>query len=144
MQATLRYARITPRKLRLVADLIRGKKVEEAGNILRYCPKRGSYFILKLLNSAVANATSVSPEIDSEYLYVKYITVTPGTIIKRWRASPRGRGMPIKKRTSHAEIILDQKVEKKVQTKIQPKKEKPKAIPQPTSGDLTKKEETKL
>jgi large subunit ribosomal protein L22 len=143
MKATLKHARISSRKLRLVADLIRGKKVEEAGNILKYCPKRGSYFLLKLLNSAVANATSVSPEVNADYLYIKQIEVTPGSIIKRWRASPRGRGVPIKKRTSHAIIKLDQKAEKKVQAKVQPKKEKPKATPPPAPAASSKKEETK-
>jgi len=147
MLAKLRHVRISPRKLRLVADLIRGKNVEEAGNILKYCPKRGSYFLLKLLNSAVANATSNSPEVNTDYLYIKQIEVTPGTIMKRWRASPRGRGMPIKKRTSHAIIKLDQKAEKKVQ----PKKGKPKAVPatpaaaptKPAPEASTKKEEIK-
>ena len=139
MQATLKHARISPRKLRLVADLIRGKKVEEAVNILKYCPKRGSYFLIKLLNSAVANATSISPEVNTDYLYIKHIEVTPGSIIKRWRASPRGRGVPIKKRTSHAIIKLDQKAEKKVQSK----KVKPKVIPPHAPAASSKKEETK-
>lgn len=112
MQATVRHIRITPRKLRLVADLIRGKRIEEAQTILKFCPKRGSYFLGKLLNSAVSNAT-VNQEVDPDQLYIEEIAVSPGRILKRWRASPRGRGVPIKKRTSHAYITLGVKITQK-------------------------------
>jgi len=140
MEARLRYGRISPRKLRLVADLIRGKKVEAARSILKYCPRRGAYFLIKLLNSAVANALHSAPELDEERLYIKTIAVNPGSIVKRWGTAPRGRGVPIKKRTSHATIILNQKAEKIKPLKAA--KEKPKTTI-PPHGAAKEKEEVK-
>ena len=106
--ATLRYTRIAPRKLRLVADLIRRKRAPEAQQILRYCPRRGAYFLNKLLNSALANAV-LKPEVDTDQLYINRIWVNVGPTLKRWRSAPQGRAVPIKKRTSHATIVLSEK-----------------------------------
>ncbi|MBI4713293.1 MAG: 50S ribosomal protein L22 [Planctomycetes bacterium] len=107
-QAKLNYARITPRKLRLVVDLIRGKKAVDAQKILRYSTKRAAAFIYKLLNSAIANAT-VNPNVTADNLYVAKVTVGCGPIIKRWRSAPQGRAVPIKKRTSHTTLVLDER-----------------------------------
>ena len=104
-QATLRYARITPRKLRYVMDLVRGKKVSHALQVLSLNPRRGAPFLLKLIKSAVANAV-IDPEVDEGSLYITKAVVEPGPTIKRWRTAPMGRGVPIKKRTSHAKVIL--------------------------------------
>ena len=113
MKASITYLRVTPRKLRLVANLIKGKEVEQATNILKFCPKRGARYILKLVNSAFANA-SLNREIDTDSLYVSRVIVNPGVILKRFRTSPRGRGVPIKKRTSHVTVLLAEKAHKKI------------------------------
>jgi large subunit ribosomal protein L22 len=133
MKAVLKYARITPRKLRLVADMIRGKKIDEALNILKFSPRRGAYFLIKLLNSAIANATSGTANVNSDLLYVKEIMVSPGSIMKRWRAAPRGRGLPIKKRTAHAVINLGQKAEKQKEPKNKTAKAPAAAKPAPSA-----------
>ena len=118
-QATIRYVRITPRKLRLVADLIRSKPVSEAKRVLKFSAKRGASILMKLLNSAVANATQ-NPETDADSLYVKSIMVCDGVIMKRFRAAPQGRSVQIKKRTSHTTLVLDAK---KVAVKPKPEKQ---------------------
>lgn len=107
-QATLRHARITPRKLRYVADLVRGKKVSQALQILTLNPRRGAVFLIKLIKSAMANAT-INPDVDEESLYITRAVVESGPIIKRWRAAPMGRAAPIKKRTSHVKVLLEEK-----------------------------------
>ena len=107
-KAILRYARISPRKLRLVVDLIRGKNVHEALELLSLTSKRGAYFLIKLVKSALANAT-VNPDVNEEQLYLAKVIVGEGPILKRWRAAPRGRGVPIKKRMSHATVVLGEK-----------------------------------
>jgi len=106
-RATVRYVRITPRKLRLIADQVRRKNVNEAQSILRFSSKRGAYFLYKLLNSALANA-SQKPEVNLDSLYISRLLVEAGPILKRWRAAPMGRAAPIMKRTSHATIVLSE------------------------------------
>ena len=88
-------------------DLVRGKKVTEALQILSLTPRRGSYFLIKLIKSATANAL-INPDISEEGLYIRKAVVEPGPTMKRWRTAPMGRGMPIKKRTSHATVILEE------------------------------------
>jgi large subunit ribosomal protein L22 len=105
--AKLRHLRIAPRKVRLVADLIRGKNVEEALAILQFTNKRSSLPIAKLLQSAVANADQ-KEGVDVDRLFVKTITVDGGPTIKRFRPRAMGRATPILKRTSHVSIALDQ------------------------------------
>ena len=109
VKAILRYLRIAPRKVRLVADLIRGKDVPRAQIILRYTKKKSAPVILKLLNQAIANAKHnfQIEEIDS--LYIKKITVDEGPKLKRWRPRARGRAFMIQKKTSHITLVLDQK-----------------------------------
>ncbi|MEK7449756.1 MAG: 50S ribosomal protein L22 [Planctomycetota bacterium] len=119
--ATLRYARITPRKLRLVADLIRGKNVTKALDTLHFCSKRGAYFLQKLLRSAVSNATQ-NPEVNTDRLFIKQIMVGDGPIIKRSRAASMGRSSPLKKRTSHVTINLTE-IKKTKPAPVPPKKE---------------------
>lgn len=110
-RASLRYIRITPRKLRLVADLIRGKNVRQAQAILSVSPKRGAYFLGKLLKSALANAEQ-NPDVDLDQLRISQLRVESGPILKRWRAAPRGRAVPIKKRTSQVTIVLTETTSK--------------------------------
>ncbi|MFH1392462.1 MAG: 50S ribosomal protein L22 [bacterium] len=101
-KAQLNYLRISPRKVRLAADLIRGLNVSEAEQQLRFCAKRSAKPLLKLLKSAIANAKNASD------LYISEIRVNPGPTLKRWRARARGTAAMIRKRTSHIIIILEQ------------------------------------
>jgi large subunit ribosomal protein L22 len=108
VKARLRFARIAPRKARLVADLIRGKRSEEALNILNFTKKAAAKILVKLLKSAIANATQ-KKTIDIDRLYVKQVMVDQGPTMKRYQARALGRATMIRKRTSHIHIILDEK-----------------------------------
>jgi len=103
--AKLRYLRIAPRKVRLVADLVRGKSVEEAAHILNFTRKRAAKPILKLLNSAIANA-SHNFQLKKENLYISKIVVDEGPKLKRWRPRARGVAYEIQKKTSHITLVL--------------------------------------
>jgi len=107
VRARLRFARLGPRKARLVADLIRGKRSEEALNILSFTKKAAAKIILKLLKSAVANATQ-KKTIDIDRLFIKKITVDQGPTMKRYQPRALGRATMIRKRTSHITIVLDE------------------------------------
>ncbi|MBP7342549.1 MAG: 50S ribosomal protein L22 [Smithellaceae bacterium] len=107
-KAVAKYIRMSPQKVRLVVDLIRGKKVQEARNILLYTRKYAAGIIAKVLKSAVANA-SQNPNIDENTLYVKEIFVDQGPSLKRWRARAQGRAAGIKKRTSHITVVVDER-----------------------------------
>lgn len=124
MKAFLKNYRQSPRKVRLVADLLRGKKIDEAIVALNYLPKRASTTIKKLLLSAVANAKNMNKNIDN--LYIKDFTVDKGIVLKRMMPRAMGRGARINKRTSHITIVLDEKIikEKKKKEKIIKNKDK--------------------
>ena len=106
-KAVARYIRMSPQKVRLVADLIRGKRVQEARNILLYTRKYAAGIVANLLKSAVANAAQ-NPNIDENILYVKEIFVDQGPSLKRWRARAQGRAASIKKRMSHITVVLSE------------------------------------
>ena len=118
-QATLRYLRIAPRKVRLVADLIRGKKVLEAKTILKFTVKGAVQPILKLLNSAVANAKDKEAP---DNLYISKITVNEGPKNKRWMPRARGQAYEIQKKTSHVTIVLSKIAKKAVKRAKKAKK----------------------
>ena len=105
--ATARYIRISTRKVKVVIDLIRGKKVSEAMGILMYTPKAASEPVLKLLNSAVANAVN-NMNLSEDNLYVAEVYANQGPTLKRFRPRAKGRASRIRKRTSHITIVLDQ------------------------------------
>ena len=107
-KAIARYVRISPRKVRLVVDLIRGKSLEEARNILRYTNKRVAYFVANVLESAAANAVN-NHDMLEDRLYVKAAYVDEGPAMKRVLPRARGRADIIKKRTSHITVILGEK-----------------------------------
>lgn len=109
-KAITRYIRISPRKTRLVADMIRNKSIDEAKNILMNLEKRARLYVQEVLNSAVANAAR-NPEISPADLYVSKITVDGGPMFKRYRAGSMGRAMMIRHRTSHILVELDLKKE---------------------------------
>jgi large subunit ribosomal protein L22 len=106
-RAIARSIRIAPRKLRLVADLVRGKKVEEALNILEFTPKGGSKILSMLIRSAVSNADAKG-KIDVDTLFVKTVLVDGGITLKRFQPMPMGRAGKVRKRTSHITIVLDE------------------------------------
>ena len=119
----LNYLRISPRKVRLIADTIRRKKVEEAQSVLSFMVKKGAGPLLKLLNSAIASAKN-DFKLDSSNLYISKITVDEGPKYKRWRARSRGMASPIQKKTSCITIVLDEIIKgKKVEKEILKKKE---------------------
>jgi len=107
-KAVARFVRISPRKLRLIMDKIRGNSVEEALNKLSFAPQKGARIIKKLIDSAVANAGQNS-ELDVDSLYIKRIFADEGPTLKRWRPRAMGRATRIRKRTSHLTVILDEK-----------------------------------
>ncbi len=107
-KAHLRYARISPRKVQIVCDLIRGKSVAQATAILMGTPKAASELLLKLLKSAAANAEN-NHQMDPEKLYVSACYANPGPIIKRIMPRAQGRAYRINKRTSHVTIAVSER-----------------------------------
>lgn len=103
--AKLKYLRMSPKKLRLLADLIRGKKVDRAITTLAMLNKVGARPLKKLLESAVANAMH-NHKFDSETLVVKSITVDGGPSLKRFMPKAHGRATPVRERTSHINVAL--------------------------------------
>lgn len=106
-RAIARYVRISPRKVRLIMDQVRGKTVEDALNILAFSPKKGARILRKLINSAVANAEN-NHDMDVDRLFIKKIYADEGPTMKRWRPRALGRATRIRKRTSHLTVILDE------------------------------------
>lgn len=109
VKALLRFYRYSPKKMKIICDLIKGKPVEEAETILRFTNKRGSKAVLKLLESAIANAKNNFDIRDIENLYIKKINLGPGPSYKRGRPAPMGRFHLYKHRTLHLQLILDKK-----------------------------------
>jgi len=107
--AKLKNVPTSPRKMRLVADLIRGERVNKALNILKFEPKQGAARIEKLLLSAISNWQQGNEEVDLEDadLYVKEIFVDSGKMLKRLRPAPQGRAHRIRKRSNHVTLVLD-------------------------------------
>lgn len=104
-RAHLKYARISPRKVSVVLDLIRNKPVEVAMATLKYTPKSACEYLQKLLKSAIANAEN-NHNMDVSKLYVAECFVCPGPILKRIRPRAQGRAFRIEKRTSHVTLVL--------------------------------------
>jgi large subunit ribosomal protein L22 len=107
-EAKHRFARISPRKARLLMDLVRGRDVDDALSMLRFAKQRASGMVEKVIRSAVANANEreVAPR---NTLYVAKAWVDPGPVIKRFQPKDRGKAYPIKKRTSHLVVSLDER-----------------------------------
>lgn len=107
-RAYLRHARIAPRKVQIVLDLIRGKDTDMAMAILKHTPKAACELLEKLLKSAVANAEN-NHNMDKSNLYVAECFVSPGPIMKRIRPRAQGRAFQVLKRTSHITLVLKEK-----------------------------------
>lgn len=101
----------SPRKTRIMADVIRGKDVDYAMNVLKYSRKESAEKLLKLLKSAIANwqVKNEGRRIEDAELYIKSITVDGGRMLKRIRTAPQGRANRIRKRSNHVTIIIDEK-----------------------------------
>ena len=107
-KATFKFARISSRKVKIVADLIRGKDVDEALAIMKFTPKASSEVLEKLLKSAIANAEN-NHDMKHENLYVAEIFANQGPTLKRIRPAAKGSAVRIRKRTSHITIVLKEK-----------------------------------
>jgi large subunit ribosomal protein L22 len=140
IQAKLMYLHIAPRKVRLIVDLVRGKTVENAQRVLNFADKRASAPVLKLLNSAIANAKNNFQIEDIANLYISKILVNEGPKHKRWRPASRGRANEIRKRTSHIILELDEIEKKGV---IAKKKTKAEAVKVEEMEEAEKEQEKK-
>jgi len=109
VRAIGRFIRIPPRKARLVMDMVRGKDINEALSVLRFTPKHAARVVEKVLRSAMANAQQNHGVKDIDFLFVKRAYADNGPTMKRFRQRAMGRATPIKKRTSHLTIILEEK-----------------------------------
>ena len=107
--AKLKNVPTSPRKMRLVADLVRGKKVGQALSILKFTPNHGAIRLEKLLLSAIANWQAKNPDekLEDAELYIKTIFVDGGRMLKRLRPAPQGRAHRIRKRSNHVTLIVD-------------------------------------
>ncbi len=109
-KAITKYVRISPRKVRQVVDLIRGKKVDEALAILKYTPKRASEVVTKVVKSAAANAEN-NLQLDKDELFVTACYVDQGPTLKRYQPRAMGRADVLRKRTSHITVMVGDKKE---------------------------------
>jgi len=124
-KAVAKYLRISPRKVRIVIALIRNKHVDEAIGILNLTNKKAAFLLLKVLNSAIANAKRF-PNTAQEHLFISDIYADGGPLLKRTRAEAMGRASVIRKTTSHITIVLDLKQPKIVEHALQDKNSKTK------------------
>jgi large subunit ribosomal protein L22 len=122
-RAVSKYVRMSPRKLRRVAELIKGEQVEKALNILTFTHKAASKALYKTLKSAASNAIAAegSAKVKVDDLYVKNVTIDSGPMMKRIRPQSMGRAYVIRKRTSHVNIVVAEK-ENNNQTAVESKK----------------------
>jgi len=106
--AKLRYARLSPQKARLVVNMVRGKAVQDALNILKFSPQKPADIVATLVRSAIANAEQKGVS-DVDRLFVKTIQVDQGPVLKRFMPRAQGRATRIRKPTSHITVVLDEK-----------------------------------
>jgi len=140
-QAKLRHLRIAPKKVRLVIDVIRGLDVIEAKNKLQFMEKRAARPVLKLLESAIANAQNNFAHLDVKAeegnLFIKKIVADEGPTLKRWKPRAFGRATPILKRSTHIQLVLGEKKPSKI------KKNKAKKAPATEVKTVKQKEAEK-
>ncbi|GAC1357684.1 MAG: 50S ribosomal protein L22 [Polyangiales bacterium] len=110
-KASARFARISPRKARMIINFVRGKSAAEALQMLRFTNKAGAPWVLKVIESAVANARTQDPTVDVDGLFVKTATVDkgPNSHMRRWRPRAMGRATRVQKGISHITIVLESK-----------------------------------
>jgi large subunit ribosomal protein L22 len=107
VRALLRYARISPQKVRKIIDAVKGKPVQKGLEILKFMPQKSAGIVEKIVRSAVANADQ-NANLDVDSLVIRNITADQGSVLKRFRARARGRGTRIVKRTSHITVVLSE------------------------------------
>ena len=110
-EANGKFQRISPRKARMVVNLVRGRDAGEALQLLDFTPKAGAPFVRKLIQSAIANARKKRPDVESESLFISKASVdkAPNSQMRRWRPRAMGRATPIVKGLSHIHIEVDQR-----------------------------------
>lgn len=136
MEATLKHYRQAPRKVRLVADLVRGKRVDYALRVLDHTDKRAARMVQKVIRSAVANRAHAGENAEPSELVIEEITVNEGVTLKRMIPRARGRATPINKRTSHIFVRLGERsadvgaaAEAKQEAPAQTRQEQPEEAP---------------
>ena len=105
VRAVAKYIRISPQKVRLIIDAVKGKQVEAGLDLLKFMPQKAAAIVEKVIRSAIANADQY-PDIDVDALVIRNIIADKGPTLKRFRARARGRGSRILKRTTHITVIL--------------------------------------
>ncbi|MCF7836697.1 50S ribosomal protein L22 [Candidatus Gracilibacteria bacterium] len=143
MKAYLKQARISPKKVNVVASLVRGKKVSEALTMLKFTPKRSAPVLAKLIASAAANAENNFKQ-DKEKLQISKIIVDAGMTLKRGNPISRGRWHPILKRSSRISVELSPIIEEKVESKVKKVVEKKEVKKSGLVKDLKKSDEPKV
>ncbi|MBI2356308.1 MAG: 50S ribosomal protein L22 [Candidatus Doudnabacteria bacterium] len=138
VKAYARYIHVSPRKLRLVADLIDRNSVDEALMQLKFSHKKAALPIMKALNSAVANAVH-NFDLNKEQLYIKKLTIDPGPVIKKAAPRAQGRAFLVRKRTSHINVLLEFKPAGR-KSKRSIFRALPKVIDKPEAKQVTKQE----
>jgi large subunit ribosomal protein L22 len=110
-KAIARFARISPRKARMIVNLVRGRQAGEALQILEFTTKAGAPFVKKLIESAVANARTQSPGVDLDALFVEtaFVDKAPNKFMRRWRPRAMGRATRVQKGLSHITVVLGEK-----------------------------------
>ena len=107
-KSVAKYIRISPRKMKPIADLVRGKSIADARALLIFTPNKGAGIFLKVLNSAIANAEN-NHDMDVDNLFVSEIYANQGPTMKRWKAGSMGRANPRKIRSSHVGVVVSEK-----------------------------------
>ncbi len=107
-KALAKYIRISPRKIKPIADLVRGKSVADAKAILKFTPRKGAGYLLKVLESAIANAEN-NHDLNADNLVVSEVFANQGPTMKRFKAGSMGRANPILHRTSHIGVVVKEK-----------------------------------
>ena len=143
VKAKLRYLRMSPKKVRLVADLIRGENAHSAIVQLNHCSRKAKGPILKLLNSAVANAKN-NFKLSVDGLYIQSVFVDQGPVLKRWMPRAFGKASEIRKRTSHITIVLNSNIPDNGEIVIDNKKLKKAVIKKDVSAQGGLKKTKKL
>ncbi len=127
IKATAKYIKISPKKVRLVADLVRKTPLQEALDYLSFSSQRAARPVLKIINSALANAEH-NFGLKRKDLYIKKLLINQGPALKRWTAKARGMAAQIKRQSSHITVVLGVKIEPKIIPKEKAKLEKEKII----------------
>ncbi|OGL31142.1 50S ribosomal protein L22 [Candidatus Saccharibacteria bacterium RIFCSPHIGHO2_12_FULL_41_12] len=142
VKAVAKNVRISPRKVAIVAGLVRGRSVEDALTILSHTPRRSATAVKKTIESARANAEN-NHNYKAETLQIVYISVTPGTKLKRFRPAAHGRALPFQRKSSHITVHVDGEMrgsKKTDQSGKETKKEANPATKKPDKKKITKKE----